>query len=626
MYNMPKLFLIFLIFFSFVFAQSSISEINKEIDQLRDELTSPNPSDSVELEEDYSAIVIDSPEKSIINNMNFGYSYFKRDINFFDNIPTPSNYRFGAGDELILSLWGENNFRRKFVVNKNGLIYFENIGFINIQNKTIEESENLLTKELSKIYETLNDEINSTKLMVELGRLKSINVYFTGLIEKPGIHLIHPFSDIFTAIVQAGGIQEDGSLRNIHLIRDNEVISKVDFYEFFLSGKNEYTDLKIIDGDVIHIPALKNRVRVSGEVNRPGSYEVFNDEKISNLIDYASGFTRNASTSIVIDTIDPFDIRESNDKALSSINIDFNKNNDFGLSKVSDVNILRVGDVDSKVEVFGRVKNPGKFSANSTLKEVLDIAGGFNDPIFLQTIEKDEIIILRQTSEQYYGLEFKESYSSSSNFELEPNDKIFVYEDINYRNSLIFTIRGEVNNPGTYPLKKGYDIGDAIDYAGGLTEFASINSLTVFKNFNLSGSASLEENKVGNVSLDLKIDNGMVIEVLPIENTIKVEGNIYQPGLVAITEKFVTASTAIELAGGYKPDSMKKRTYVIRSDGEIDKVGMLRGRGKRVFPGDRVVVPVNPNPQDFDITTFIADLSSTLANIAAILIIVDNNN
>ena len=47
---------------------------------------------------------------------------------------------------------------------------------------------------------------------------------------------------------------------------------------------------------------------------------------------------------------------------------------------------------------------------------------------------------------------------------------------------------------------------------------------------------------------------------------------------------------------------------------------------KRVFPGDSIFVPVNPDPDEFDITSFIADLSSTLANIAAILVIVDNNN
>ena len=70
---------------------------------------------------------------------------------------------------------------------------------------------------------------------------------------------------------------------------------------------------------------------------------------------------------------------------------------------------------------------------------------------------------------------------------------------------------------------------------------------------------------------------------------------------------------------------MKKRTYVIRANGEIEQADIFRGRAKRVYPGDAIFVPTDPNPDDFDITSFIADLSSTLANIAAILIIADNN-
>ena len=81
---------------------------------------------------------------------------------------------------------------------------------------------------------------------------------------------------------------------------------------------------------------------------------------------------------------------------------------------------------------------------------------------------------------------------------------------------------------------------------------------------------------------------------------------------------------AVILAGGFKPYSMKKRVYVKRANGEIDNKKIFRGRVKRIYPGDSVVVPANPNPSDFDITSFIVDLSSTLANIAAILLIVDN--
>ena len=39
------------------------------------------------------------------------------------------------------------------------MIFFENIGFVNVSNKTIKEAETLLVDKLSKIYSTLKDKI-----------------------------------------------------------------------------------------------------------------------------------------------------------------------------------------------------------------------------------------------------------------------------------------------------------------------------------------------------------------------------------------------------------------------------------------------------------------------------------
>ena len=61
---------------------------------------------------------------------------------------------------------------------------------------------------LSEIYSTLNDKDNPTNLRVELGKIKSINVFFITEVNNPGISIIHPFSDILTALIQAGGVQK----------------------------------------------------------------------------------------------------------------------------------------------------------------------------------------------------------------------------------------------------------------------------------------------------------------------------------------------------------------------------------------------------------------------------------
>ena len=631
---MKRKFFIIPLFFYVIQAQVSISDINQignqKLDDLKEELISQqNAAEASKIVNDVESapVQIINENTKKIDDIYFGYNYFKSDINFFDNIPTPADFKLGAGDEVILSLWGETNLRERFVINKEGLIYYENIGFINLSNKTVKEAESHLVNELSKIYSTLKDNENPTRLMIELGKLKSLNIYFSGEIAKPGVQLVHPFSDIFVALIQAGGVNIEGSLRNIQLIRDNKIISSVDFYDFFSRGVNDFSSLRLIDGDIIHIPTIENRVEITGAVLRPGFYELLETEDLNKLIDYAAGLSPKASSYVTIDTVKPINERSSQDDIISSLNVDITKD-EISLNNGDLVIVRKVGESPSKIQVFGRVKTPGKYSAtNMSLKNILDIAGGFDDPVFRKTIN-DNIVILRKDENQFYSKEFIINYSDADSFSLNVDDKIFVYEDINYRNNFTYRIEGEINRPGTYALKKGTTLQEAINLAGGLTELATPDNIVVtqeFTNIDLNGDETSVFENVANASMDFELSQNSVVKILPYENVVSVEGNVYNPGLVAF-EKGMTMSKAIIQAGGYKPYSLKKRAYVKRANGEVDKANFFRGRAKRLLPGDTVFVPLNPDPSDFDLTTFVADLSTTLANLAAILLIVDNQN
>ncbi len=638
---MKNIHIIFILFLGTVFAQVSVSDLNKLSNQQLDMVKSQLKKDSAAIEIDDKSndnLINPSPvliPSKVINNSEgldteeyFGYNYLKKDISFFDNIPTPADYKLGPGDEIIVSLWGKTNSRKNMVINKDGMIFYENIGFINLSNQTIESAESILKEELSRIYSTLNDKENPSRLMISLGKLKSMNIYFSGHIENPGINLIHPFSDIFSAIVQAGGVNDNGSLREVQLIRNDQIITTVDFYSFFMSGRNTFSKIKLIDGDTIHIPSFKNRVKISGEVNRPSVYELLSNESISDLIGYASGFTSSASLTFILSQIIPVEERTSDDNAKTKIALNFNDTKSVVLNNGDFLEVNSITEVDLDVEVFGRVKSPGDYPANNTLKNILSIAGGFDDPIFRKTIRSDEIIILRQDANNFYSEEIKVNYEDSDQFMLVPNDKIFVYENINYRNNFTFRIEGEVNKPGVYPLKKGITVRDALNLANGLTEFSSLSNVIVIQEvteLDKNDNKITVKNKVANIDLNFKIGDNSVIKALPFENVIRVEGNVYNPGLVAY-KKGLTMSRAIIQAGGYKPYSMKKKSYVRKANGEVNQANIFRGKTKRLSPGDTIVVPVNPNPSEFDITTFIADLSTTLANIAAILLIVDNQS
>ncbi len=629
---MNKRYSLLFMFTNLLIAQVTMGDINRlsneQLDLIRDELkSSSNPSNVDIINPEEVKLEASQEQKS---SEYFGYNYFKNDINFFDNIPTPADFKLGPGDEIILSLWGETNLRENFIINKEGLIYYQNIGFLNLSNKTLDEAELLLIEELSNIYSTLKNKESPTTLMLELGALKSVNVYFTGEIKNPGISLIHPFSDVFSAIVQAGGINESGSLRNIQLIRNNQIINSIDFYNFFINGENNFSNIKIIDGDIIHIPYFFNRVKIEGEIMKPSKYELLNNESLASLVGYAGGFTSSASSTVIIDQIIPLDKRKSDDNAMESINANYLKNEDSRLilNNGDNVNVLKIGNVDSKVEIFGRVKNPGKYASDNTLRDILDIAGGFDDPLFRTTIKEDEILLLRKDSNQFYGKEILSSYKDSENIKLAVGDKIFIYEDVNYENSFTYRVEGQVNKPGTYAFKEGISLDIAIALAGGLTPFSRIENISVKKEYTQideEGNLTISENDVGNISGDYQISENSVITALPFENVVNVQGNVYNPGLIAY-EPGMTMKNAIILAGGYKPYSIKKRVYLENSNGKIKKATLFRGRAKRVNPGDVVFVPIDPDPKEFDLTGFTSQMLGILTNIVAIAAIVDSNS
>ena len=633
---MDKKYILFLCFISILFGQISVGDIermsNDDLDTMREELTSPVPTftpdiDAVSVETD-DAVIIE--EKIASLSEYFGYSYFQRNINFFDNIPTPSDFKLGPGDQVILSLWGETNLQKPFVINKNGSIYYENVGFINIANKTLEEAESVLTTKLSQTHSTLNNtDANSTNLTLDLGKLKSINVYFSGHVANPGINLIHPFSDIFSAIVQAKGINQEGSLRNVQLIRDGKVISKIDFYSFFTDGKDNFSSIRILDGDVIHVPTISNRSEIMGSIYTPAFFELLENETLEDLIKYAGGLTANASSYITLHSIIPREERKSDDNAVFASTVHLKDAPNFILNNGSTVYVEFVQDVSTEVRILGRVKTPGYYPATN-LREVLDLAGGFNDPIFRKSIRDDDIMILRKDSNQFYGLEYNISYENSKDFNLLPDDKIFVYEDSNYRNTFTVRVEGEVNKTGTYPYKKDMRVIDAINLAEGFTDLANQDAFTLMQETSIESEDGTEETVtqdiVQDATLDFQISENSVIVVKKLENVVVVSGNTYTPGLVTYT-KGDNVNDYIIRAGGFMKNTLTNDIYVIRASGKIVSLkNRLRRTLVRPRPGDQIIVPVNESPTEFDAVLFTSNIVSILTNLATIIFIVDSQN
>ena len=120
---MHRHYIILLAFVSILIGQGSMLDMedmtNDRLDDIREQLkTDPSADTRKVLDPKIETLAIEIDReaaelKKELEEMSeyFGYSYFKRKINFFDNVPTPIDFRLGAGDEIILSLWGQINLQ-----------------------------------------------------------------------------------------------------------------------------------------------------------------------------------------------------------------------------------------------------------------------------------------------------------------------------------------------------------------------------------------------------------------------------------------------------------------------------------------------------------------------------------
>ncbi|MFY8167038.1 MAG: SLBB domain-containing protein, partial [Sediminibacterium sp.] len=110
---------------------------------------------------------------------------------------------------------------------------------------------------------------------------------------RPGGYVVSSLTNLFNLLYLSGGPTESGSLRKIQLIRNNKLISEIDFYDFIRTGiiKN---NIRLEDQDVIHYIVYGKRVKLEGEIKTPSIFELKEKESLKDVLSFAGGFTDNA--------------------------------------------------------------------------------------------------------------------------------------------------------------------------------------------------------------------------------------------------------------------------------------------------------------------------------------------
>ena len=282
----------------------------------------------------------------------FGQSLFVQAPSTFspvDFMQVPSDYIIGPGDELQIRIWGQVEANLRVIVDRSGQIYIPQVGQISVAGLHYGDLEQHLKTEISKIFKNFNVTAN-------IGRLRSIQVVVVGNARYPGTYTISSLSTLVNAIFASGGPTPQGSLRHILVRRDGATITDFDFYALLIKG-DKSKDVRLLPGDVLHIPHVGPLVAMAGSVNSPAIYEARENSTLDDLIEIAGGLSTVADTSKI--TIDRFVNHEARKT------LEFPYDQESRTLPLQDGDIVRVFSIvprfEETVTLRGEVSNPGRY-------------------------------------------------------------------------------------------------------------------------------------------------------------------------------------------------------------------------------------------------------------------------
>ncbi len=300
------------------------------------------------------------------------------------------SYILGPGDQVEITVFEYEEFTGPQIILPDGTITLPIIGAVQAANRTPETLAQELTVRLGQV---LVNPVVSIKLSV----LRPALVNIAGEVHRPGPLLLrstatNPVNDGFilrgsllaegvstisSALRAAGGVTQNADLRQIVLRRSlpggNSITTTINFWDA-LGSEKAAQDLIVQDGDSIFVPRLAAdaaidrrliakstlapntvRVRVVGQVTRPGQIDAPPNSSISSAVAIAGGPTDDAKLSQV--TL----IRLNEEGAVETQELDLRSFNDSYQIQEGDVIIVPKTNISSILDFAFRLNDPWDF-------------------------------------------------------------------------------------------------------------------------------------------------------------------------------------------------------------------------------------------------------------------------
>jgi protein involved in polysaccharide export with SLBB domain len=539
----------------------------------------------------------------------FGSDFFKNK-NIIESpqlfVATPSDYRLGPGDDLIINLFGASEITYSVQISRNGNVKFDKLAPVYLSGLSIRSASKRLKERLSKIYTGLNSKnpIEKVDLELSLQKARSIVVNITGQVEAPGTYTISGFSSVLNALYAAGGPNDVGTYRDINIIRNGKIIHNVDLYDYFSNGI--YPNIYLRDQDVILVKPFKIETELVTGFKQLALFEIKKDEVVSDLINLSGGASSNTYKSKLF--IERFD-----DFSQKIVEVD---EKDFDNTKLNDGDKISFKEINSDiisgvVKIGGAVYLKGNFQLenNKSVNDLITSAKGLSSDLL-----GGNAILYRSNKgleNRSVSINLKDNNDLST--QLFENDSLYIPSTKDILFDQFLEIKGEVNFPKEIEFRFGYTITDLIILSGGLTPYANKNDIRIFRNISMSGGENvteeiivkLDENLNPNKKIILQPDDIVTVNTFPYRKENKfytIEGELALPGLYSIKNQTYSVYDALNDNVEFLNSSSINGISIERGTIRIPVNGTkLISQGKKskfnfeLVSGDKIIIPAINN-------------------------------
>ena len=430
------------------------------------------------------------------------------------------------GDMLFVAVWGQENLSGMVTVGPDGtLSLFPPVGVLQVSGMTISQISELLTNRLSET-------IKNPRVTVSLQAQEGFTIHVLGEVRAPSFYKVPENTTVQEIITRAGGQTERADLTRIRLRR-------------------------------------KDALQVEGQTSRK------NGEMTETIIDLTRFiFQGDLSANPVLLAEDVLIIpRLSREERASKL-----------------------------ITILGSVRTPGAYEVEGALPllEVLALAHGATPDADLKSVwilfpKPESAPVVEEQSKPFESQEemyepkqisledYLTGKGASNNPLISPGTVVFVPSTrLPEERPFFVNVVGQVKKTGSYPIKEGTRLLDAISSAGGFGESALIDQITIlhtepkspksltvdltkyFREGDLRSNPELYEGDTIIVPVSkAAIKMSSIQSVFSPSMTLHVIGEVRLPGSYQLTSS-ASLLNALSIAGGPTTDADLERVTILR--------------------------------------------------------------